>query len=143
MHDHTLIWFVKDIAEPGRDVGEESDGIPKEIGGSQHSVDLTDKLLLVMEDDSFLQRGDIQPNVLQSQGSEIERCSVDVTERHGQSIQNVVEDTARIEPATLAIGMVSSVWWTYCSSTLTRSVRMKESSRATGCRCSASKKTFD
>ena len=98
MHDHSLIWFVEDIAESGRDVGKQSNGITEEIGRSEDSVDLTNKLFLVVEYDPLLQRGHIQSNVLQSKRSEVDGGGIDVSERHCKGIEDVVEHPSRVEP---------------------------------------------
>jgi hypothetical protein len=99
MHDHALVRLVEDITESGRDVVEETDGITEEIRGSEYSIDLTDKLLLVMKYDSLLQGGDVEPDILQSQRAEVDGSSVDVSECHGESIQDIVEDSTRVESA--------------------------------------------
>jgi hypothetical protein len=94
-----LVWLVKDVTEPRRDVVEETNGVTEEIGGPEDSIYLANKLLLIVEYDSLLQGSDVESDVLQGQGTEVDRRGVDVSECHGEGVQDIVEDSTRVESA--------------------------------------------
>lgn len=65
VHDHTLIWLIEDITESRRDISEQAYWVTEEIGGSEDTVNLSDKLLLIVQDDSLLQGWDVESDIFE------------------------------------------------------------------------------
>ena len=65
VHDHPLVWLIEDVTKSGRDVGEQSNGITQKVGRSQHSVDLSNELFLIVQNHTLLERCAVESDILE------------------------------------------------------------------------------
>jgi len=107
VHDDTLNRLVEDVLDTRADVVEQAHRISKEVCRPQHPINLGHKLLSVVQNDSFLQRGHGQTRVVDDQSVEADWRSVDVTERHSQCVE---EEDYGVTRACPGVTLARSAW---------------------------------
>ena len=143
MHDHTIEGLVEDVRHTRAHVREKTHGITDEVGGTKDAIQLSQHLLAIVIHDTFLQIRQRQAHVSDRERVHFQWCSIDVSEGHCDSVQDYGERVPQAEPeGKMSEIRVAATDHTYCSSLLTRSVRMKEIASLTGCRSRTSKYKF-
>lgn len=88
VHDNSIERLIEDIRHARADVSEQAYWVTDEICRTQDAVQLTQDLLPVVVDDTRLDIWDTQAHVFDGKGVELQRRVVDVSDGHGDSIDD-------------------------------------------------------
>lgn len=105
VHHDAVVRLDEEVGHSAGHVGEQSDGVPEEVGRSEDTVELPEEFLTVVEREAFLQDGEREADVLDDEGVEADRCIVDVAKRHREGVDEEDEGVASVQPGGRLAGV--------------------------------------